>query len=490
MPVDSEHSEYEKFKAQWEKCRDTIEGSYAVKERRQDYLPLLDDQTVSEYDAYLLRALFYGASGRTVQGLLGAIFRKDPIVKIKEEYLEFLKTITAQGLSIADLSRKILEEILTSGRVGLLVDVDETITDKTEPYISYYLAENIINWKTQRMSGKNELSLIVLKEVSKVSGEDFFEEEEEVRYRVLELRKVKGKVVYMQTLYKKQKTSRGTTFVILKKTVPTKNGKQLDRIPFVIINTTNLLTTVNKPPLLDLVEVNLSHYRTSADLEHGAHYTALPTAYLAGFTVDGTQDYRIGSRTAWVSDDPAAKAGFLEFTGQGLDSLRNLKSDKEKLMAVLGARLLEESKRAAEAAETLRLRHSGESGSLSTIANTAEEGITKALQLVAWWMSIASYEKVAIELNKDFISDKLDADYITTLMNTWQSGGISQDTFLYNLKAGEILPPDTSIEDEKNLIGLEFGNGFGDSDDVNITPVKRSFKLVKDDNGDSTISEV
>jgi len=40
-------------------------------------------------------------------------------------------------------------------------------------------------------------------------------------------------------------------------------------------------------------------------------------------------------------------------------------------------------------------------------------------------------------------------------MGAWQSGGISHETFLWNMKRGEILPPDTSIEDEKSLIDVD-----------------------------------
>ena len=38
---------------------------------------------------------------------------------------------------------------------------------------------------------------------------------------------------------------------------------------------------------------------------------------------------------------------------------------------------------------------------------------------------------------------------IAELVKALQVGAISQDTFLYNLKQGEILPEDTTIEDEK-----------------------------------------
>ena len=40
-------------------------------------------------------------------------------------------------------------------------------------------------------------------------------------------------------------------------------------------------------------------------------------------------------------------------------------------------------------------------------------------------------------------------------MSAWQSGGISHETFLHNMKKGEILPNEISIEDERDRIDLQ-----------------------------------
>ena len=38
----------------------------------------------------------------------------------------------------------------------------------------------------------------------------------------------------------------------------------------------------------DIIAVNLDHYRLNADYKHGMHYTALPTAWVAGFDKEAT----------------------------------------------------------------------------------------------------------------------------------------------------------------------------------------------------------
>ena len=123
---------------------------------------------------------------------------------------------------------------------------------------------------------------------------------------------------------------------------------------------------VDKGPLEDIIAVNLDHYRLDADFKHGLHFTALPTAWVSGF--DKAASLRIGSSTAWVSETPGATAGFLEFTGQGLTTFERAMDRDEKLMAVLGSRMLEDVKRVGETATAIELRQSGEYSILGSVA--------------------------------------------------------------------------------------------------------------------------
>jgi hypothetical protein len=124
-------------------------------------------------------------------------------------------------------------------------------------------------------------------------------------------------------------------------------------IPFVFHGPYDSLPKCSKLPLDDIIAVNLDHYRLDADYKHGLHFTALPTAWVSGFSQDA--QLRIGSSTAWVTDTVGAQAGFLEFTGQGLSTFERAMDHAERLMAILGSRLLESQKRVSESAEALTL---------------------------------------------------------------------------------------------------------------------------------------
>lgn len=480
MPVNDKHSEYEKREPQWIRCRDCIAGTDRVKdENSRKYLPALQGQSTQEYDNYKMRALFYGATGRTVQGLLGAVFRKPANIEYPEE--EHEQEFTNTGLDLNQTVNKVTEEIISVGRTGILVDPSGD-TGEHRAFAAIYSAESIINWRTEKIDGIEKLTLVVLKEEREEVDADGFGTKSKTQYRVLRLSKDKNNRIYTQEVWIKMKDREEYIIDPKQNVTPRKAGLALDEIPFYFINVNDLTPCTNKPPLLDLVDVNLSHYRTSADYEHGAHFTALPTAWVAGF--DTESQLRIGSGIAWVSDNPAAKAGFLEYTGQGLGALRDLMNDKESLMAKLGARLLEEQKNSSEAFETHKLRQSGESGALLSMVISISLGMEKVLRKMAWWSgySDAELEKISFELNKDFVSAKLSPQELTSLMQAWQGGGISQESFLWNLKQGEILPEDISVEDEKDRIDAETGTeSLGDIPD--ITPQNRNFQLVRDASG-------
>lgn len=480
MPVNSKHKEYSARESQWLRCRDCIKGSDSIKSKNTLYLPTLDKQDSDEYSAYKKRALFYGASGRTVQALMGALFRKDYILEYPEKLQFQLESITLDGKDFATFARDIVYEVLSLGRVGILTDVVGKAPN-TRQYLATYTAENVINWKEQIIDSSKILTMVVLREFYDESIEhDPFAVETKEQFRVLYLGVESGGngIRYQQDVYRLGEG--GWKPVLDMHSAPVKIGVPLTEIPFDFINTYDLTAETEKPPLLDLVEVNLSHYRTSADLEHGAHYTALPTAWVAGFPKDS--NLRIGSSVAWVSEETDAKAAYLEYTGQGLGALSDLKRDKEQLMAVLGARLLEENKKAAEAADTLKIRAASEAGSLTAIARNIASGIENALKRLAWWSGASEQqvEEVKFQLNTDFVDTRLSPQELAALMSMYQQGGISQDTFLYNLKRGEVLPDERSIEDEKDLLEISDNEA---PDMSNVTPINRRFEIERDDEG-------
>jgi hypothetical protein len=230
-------------------------------------------------------------------------------------------------------------------------------------------------------------------------------------------------------------------------------------IPFVFHGAQHSLPAIEKLPLQDIITVNLDHYRLDADYKHGVHFTALPTAWVSGF--DKSATLRIGASTAWVTDTPGATAGFLEFKGQGLETFERAMSRDERLMAVLGSRLLEDQKKVGETATAIELRQSGENSILGNIAFNASASLTHVLHWAWWWNSTEAMpddvtdEQVLIVLNTDFSTKGLASQDIQAIVGAWQAGAISRDTMTDLFRRGEVLPEGRTTEEEKKLIGKD-----------------------------------
>lgn len=501
MPTNSTHPDYDANLLTWLRARDVLAGEDAVKSGGEKYLPRLESQTDEEYHAYRARAAFFNASARTADGFVGLVCRRPPFIKVPDRssaigkaLAEFTNDADMLGTPLASYGQAIVSEVIAVSRAGTLVDWEGEVENRV--YVSRYAAEDIWNWRTERINGRNLLTMVVLKETvqspgSKVQGQtgfgtianrqsqmadgtDEFQAQMVDQVRILKLvggrgsgvgnKKRRGcqcQVEIWQLLpvgsQAGQKRTGKAEWRLVETRIPLRRGKPLPLIPFMFHGPRHSLPEVSKLPLGDIIFVNLDHYRLDADYKHGMHFTALPTAWVSGFDKSSTQ--RIGSSTAWVTETQGATAGFLEYTGQGLTTFERAMDRDEHLMAVLGARLLEGQKRIGETAQAIELRHSGENSVLSNLALSASSSLTQVLRWAYWWNSTedlpdhVTNESVVMELNTDFAMTGMTAQELTAVVKAWQSGALSRDSMLHLFRKGEILPEGRTTEEEDRLIG-------------------------------------
>jgi len=450
---DTQHSDYAKAQTRWTKCRDVIDGEDSVHKAGESYLPKLTEQTDADYKAYVLRTPFYNATARTIDGLVGMLFRKEPVLNIPTTLQPIIDDITLTNCDFNELSEIVAREVIGVGRVGLLVEYPQVETkgitkaqassQNLRPYVTTYKAESINNWRAERINNAMQLVMATLMEVATEWVNEFESKQiQQIRALLLE----EGK--YLQRVYRKNIRDEWEQFN--EDIIPLMNGKPLTYIPFVIFGPFHNDVSTQKPPVYDLVTLNLSHYRSTADLEHGAHFTGLPTAVITGYqSLDG-EKLSIGSATAWVFPEPTAKATYLEFTGQGLSSLENRLKAKEAGMAAIGARMLAPEKSSAEAERTVQMRHAGEGAVLGVIGDMIEHGFDRILKIIADWEGVK--EEVSTEFNDDFIDSVMTSQDVLALVQAWQAGAISFDSLFWNLKQGELVEGDKTADEEKVLI--------------------------------------
>ena len=487
MPANSSHADYDARAGEWSRARDVLAGEDTVKAGAEKYLARLDSQSDEEFAAYRKRASFFNATARTAEAYLGLIFRRPPFVKLPSEstgvgraLAEFQNDADMLGTSLSGYAKVVVGDVVGLGRAGSLVDWEAEAERRA--YAVFYPAERIMNWRMGRVRGRNVLTLLVLRETANIehptsnteprtentsprpspqSGEgDPFVSDLVEQIRVLRLVVGDDGDAFCRVDLWQEHAVEGergkAEWVVVESRVPRRLGKPLPLIPFVFHGPRHSRPDVDRGPLEDIIAVNLDHYRLDADFKHGLHFTALPTAWVSGF--DKTASLRIGSSQAWVSETPGANAGFLEFKGQGLETFERAMDRDERLMAVLGSRMLEDVKKVGETATAIELRQSGEYSILGNVAASVSESLTQLLRWVYWWNSTeelpddVTNEQVLMTLNSDFSTKGLASQDVQAIVAAWQAGAISQDTMHELFRRGEVLPEGRTNPEEAALI--------------------------------------
>jgi hypothetical protein len=447
------HRTYQEYREAWDKIRDCLRGQDRIHHQGQLYLPKPEGMTQDGYAAYLKRASFYGVAERTLRGMVGAITRNPPILTLPSRIESMRDVATFEGNSFGVLLEEVTAEVLSVGRIGLLLDYPKSgATVTSAPFISTFHAESILDWKEELVEGRQKLTMLRLHE----NNFDLADGVEQ--HLVLSLEPAYTIRRYHVTNRRGNAGAPDTTTEVQVEDdlVPTVNGAPLFDIPVAIVSPYNLKADTEKPPFLDLCNVNLAHYRNAADYEHSLYLTSQPTPWVAGAINEKNKPSQIGSGAFWVLPE-GATCGILEVTGAGISSIKAAMDDKVSQMATLGARMVHDGKGRNETTDTAKLRTRSEMSLLFSSVNMIEAALLKLLRIAADWTSPNSANQVVLKLHRDFVTAQIDATLLTALIKAHQAGSISHDTLLTNLKRGEIVDPNRSLEEELALIEEEGG---------------------------------
>ena len=444
VKITDRHSEVLKRIWQWERIRLLSEGSDAVKEydistggrTQTSFIFRLAGQDDASYWAYVQRAPFYNAIANTVKMYKGMLFGIPPQIVVPDGDTGIIDDYDYRGTTLQSFAAQVFDAVLKYGRAGILIDLPESPENLTRaeaeaygvrPYATLYQPWQITNWEYSRVNGRVVLSRLVIQET-------------EDRYKELVLSDGYSIIIW-------DKIPRSNNFEVTKVIRPLMNGEPLRFIPFVPVSVYGEDWQTARPPLLDLADMTISHYRTMADLEHGRFFLGVPTPVFAGFNI---QDdiIRLGSTDGIVTSDPNAKWGFLELSGTGLQYLENAAKQKEQLMAELGASLLS-TQFAGESGEALQLRGKVSTSILASIAKGVEEAISNSLWLCLSWYHGKEPDRsdVSFALSDDYLTTKMTPQELVALIQAVQSGQLPRYDFYRALVKGKIIAQDRSYEE-------------------------------------------
>lgn len=462
--------ELEKLLPQYELISDAIDGETAIKDKGELYLPMPDKFNKEEYNcerykAYLQRAVYYNVTRRTLLGLSGQVFMRDPVIELPPALKALEDDATGTGVPLVQQAKATEEMVLAFSRAGLFVDypVAEGPTTKARmeqedirPTLYTYGPREIINWRVMERGSKDILCLVVLHETYTFNS-DPFEEKYAEQYRVLRLDEF-GE--YVQEVWREPDPvqydinkpgdkGRQHNWARYEKFKPTDfGGKPFKEIPFTFVGTLNNDSNPDKPNFYDIASLNISHYRNSADIEESSFLVGQPTVVASGLTQEWIKEVlkgriEIGSRGG-IPLPEGGDAKILQPVAN--DMTMALMERKERQMVSLGAKLVEGPEVQRTAYETM-VEASSDGSVLASTTRNVQKAFEFALKICCQF--VGTTDTFKFELNNNFDITKLTPDEQAAVIKAWQDGALGFSEMRAILKrAGVATMEDKDVKAE------------------------------------------
>jgi hypothetical protein len=438
----------------WAVMAAVTRGTNYLRDLSETYLPQEPREDDDAYQTRVDRSVLSPYTNRLIETAAGAILRKPIHIEGDSYWLELAQNIDGLGSNINEYARRALVSSLTYGHSAILVDYPAaaSVLNLAEeralgrrPYFVHVDAPQIWGWRKEPVT--NRLLQVRIHDYDVRPLNEFGEEQVE------EMRVIYPGRYDLYTL--------GQDVVEFTAT----GGYSLTEIPLVPIYSNRRGLLISQPPLLDIANLNITHYQRQADLIHALHIAAMPTLVLEGWD-DTTGSATMGVNYA-IAMQPGNKAYYVQADATSFDAQMAELQSLEQQMSTLGVTKLFGQKFVAESAEAKRIDQAQSNSVLSIISQELESALNQAFAFAAQYVGM---EPPEITIDRDFDYYRLIGQDVAVLSQLNAAGKISDAMLLEILRRGEVLPDNINIEDEleastTNALALpETAENTGDED--------------------------
>lgn len=448
MALDAKHPLYQRKVDDWTMMRDFYQGERTVKDKGVLYLPATQGMRIDgmgtsgskpklgqeAYEAYRTRAVFPDYVKEAVEAYIGLLHQKDATIELPAEMESMRTSATLHGESLQMLLRRINEEQLVTGRMGLLLDLPVEPDPKNPmPYIATYEAETIRNWDDGEIDeGKPTLAFAILDE-SGVRLKDDFTWEPVTKYRVLMRTRMKneageaiGEPVYMCGVFREDGAA-APQYVASDMKTPMIRGQILGEIPFIFVNTKDVVSSPDEPPLMGLARLCRAIYCGEADLRQNLFMQGQDTLVIVGDRKKLSPEepatdspVRTGAG-AYIELEQGGSAQYVGVNSAGLTEQRaTLNSDRNRAEARSG-QLISAKENGVESGVAMKTRVAAQTATLNQIAKTSAAAVEMLLKMAARWLGLDE-KKVKVTPNLEFADFDMSGEQLVKLMTARAMG--------------------------------------------------------------------
>ncbi len=451
---------YNQMMLAWQILRDTCAGTLELRKQKAKYLPIEPAEDGRDFSIRTSRAIFFNAVERTLHGLVGMVFRKEP--KFGEDVPEFIRgregsegnreglaeNIDNAGTHWTVFAKEVFTDAVRDGHAFIYVDMPpalpegSTLADeraaRRRPYWVSYCVDQAVNWRVQSYNGQTRLTQITFKERS-YEPDGIYGEKEVIRYRVLS--------PGSWELWREVKEGNNQDQYILEQS----GLSSLSEIPVAVVYSRKLGHLISKPPLLDLALINICHYQKYSDYSTYLHISSRPVLWFRGRTVDKKIEV-IGPYTAFDVDAQNGLVDFAETTGAALGAARQDLMDLQEQMAMLGLSIVASKEPTPKTATEEVLDVVRESSDLVTAARSLKDALELALLFTAQYLDPNATTGGSVELGATIEELSIPPQEFQTYSNMVATKQLSLDTLWSLMARAGKLPEEFDADEEKERI--------------------------------------
>ena len=451
-----------------ELCRDLYEGTFRMREAGEKYMPRFEMEEPADYNARLTEAVLHNAFRRSVRGLTGMVFRKEPLLgdDVPDQIVADWENFDLAGRHGRVFWRDCFVDKLIAGHVGVFVDwhaVGDAMSQAEEeamqarPYAVQIQKDQIIRWRAELRNGRAVLISFAYMESDTVPYGEFGEK---LIYRVRQYDLVEGPRVNFRSWTRESDKEQWDV-----ETAGEIMGERCTRIPLVIDYAGRTGTLTSEPPLEDLAHLNRRHWSLTSDRDSLLHTSHTPVFTIIGESKENGAKVKMGAHTGLVLENSDASAQWTEASGTALDQSGVEVENLEKRMAQHGLSMLESDTRAAETAASKRIDKTESDSQLSSDASNTQDAIEEVLSLFAMWYGLPTGSNGlpaggSCEVNKDYEDQPIPPEFIGFLQKLVEGSSLSVETMWEILVARGVLPETFDPEMERMLIEDDAGRAL------------------------------
>lgn len=389
--------------------------------------------------------------GKTLQGFMSLVSEHDPVVTLPDS-IEYLRdSCTKDDKDLVEFYLSVIFDILLTGRVPILIDLD----DKGKLKFVKYKAKALIDWGTAQVgTNDSKFTYAVFRdyeinpEFNPINARGVSKYREVIHYHYID------NDVYTVEQYKMINGKYVPADVI----IPKYKGKTLNFIPLVTIGSLDNTPDIDTIPLEGIANCVLEIFTLSCMLKHAEKTSAVPTLYMTGADESEVPN-ATGADVCITLADSQARVGYTTTDTTSMSHIQSRMADYYSQAQELGANLLGARRGTSESGEALRLRQAAATASLKSIVDNAAKGLVSLLHMMLNWTGSSStlatgYEGLEFEPNREFSTFSLTANETIALVQAWQATSISHSTLLENFRKAGMLKAGETVEDELATLAL------------------------------------